>query len=259
MTDVPFAIGEEFASKWAFLPYIERGLTNFMRVDVCNVGGLTEAMKVAGWAEAHYIDLMPHNPLGPICTAATIHLAAAVANFAWLEVRTSPTEQLGFDNCGAVSRSSRAWRATASPCPTARAGRRVQRDAGRATALPVLGSAPPASPRRLVHQLVKLCRTLLFPRETSSAWRTCTPRRSRRASSPCSCWPGSCWPLARWRECGRRRDRRGGNRPGRDRPGGALVGAGGHGAGGGDRHRRGPRQRLRRGPDLYRATPWRRG
>jgi galactonate dehydratase len=98
MTDVPFAIGEEFASKWAFLPFIEQGLTSFIRVDVCNVGGLTEAMKVAGWAEAHYLDLMPHNPLGPICTAATIHLAAAVPNFAWLEVRTSPTEQLGFDS-----------------------------------------------------------------------------------------------------------------------------------------------------------------
>jgi galactonate dehydratase len=98
MTDVPFAIGEEISSKWGFLPYLERGLTNFARIDVCNVGGLTEAMKVASLAEAHYIDLMPHNPLGPICTAATIHLAAAVPNFAWLEVRTSPTEQLGFDN-----------------------------------------------------------------------------------------------------------------------------------------------------------------
>ena len=28
---------------------------------------------------------MPHNPLGPVCTAATIHLAAAVPNFSWLE------------------------------------------------------------------------------------------------------------------------------------------------------------------------------
>ncbi|HQE93770.1 MAG TPA: mandelate racemase/muconate lactonizing enzyme family protein [Anaerolineae bacterium] len=92
MVDIPFAIGEEFASKWQFLPYIERGITNFARVDVCNVGGLTEAKKVAGWAEAHYIDLMPHNPLGPVCTAATVHLAAAVTNFAWLEVRVSPTE-----------------------------------------------------------------------------------------------------------------------------------------------------------------------
>ncbi len=96
MTDVPFAIGEEFSSKWQALPYIERGITNYMRLDVCNIGGLTEAMKVAGWCEAHYIDLMPHNPLGPICTAASIHLAAAVPNFFALEVRQSPTEQLGF-------------------------------------------------------------------------------------------------------------------------------------------------------------------
>ena len=95
MVDVPFAIGEEFSSKWQFLPYLERGITNFARLDVCNVGGLTESMKVAGLAEAHYIDLMPHNPLGPICTAATVHLAAAVTNFAWLEIRTSPTESSG--------------------------------------------------------------------------------------------------------------------------------------------------------------------
>jgi galactonate dehydratase len=94
MVDVPFAIGEEFASKWAFLPYIERGITQFVRIDVCNVGGLTESMKVAAMAEAHYIDLMPHNPLGPICTAATLHLSAAVPNFSWMEIRMSPTEDL---------------------------------------------------------------------------------------------------------------------------------------------------------------------
>lgn len=97
MTDVPFAIGEEFASKWQFLPYIERGITNYARVDICNVGGFTEAMKVAGWAEAHYIDLMPHNPLGPVCTAASVHLGAAAPNFAWLEVNMSRAENPDFD------------------------------------------------------------------------------------------------------------------------------------------------------------------
>ena len=92
MTDVPFAIGEEWPSKWAALPYIERGLTNYARVDVCCIGGLTEAKKVAGWCEAHYIDLMPHNPIGPVCTAATVHLAASVNNLAWLEVVPSFNE-----------------------------------------------------------------------------------------------------------------------------------------------------------------------
>ncbi len=53
-------------------------------------------MKVAGWAEAHYLDLMPHNPLGPICTAATGHLCTAVPNVSWMEIRRSATEDLGF-------------------------------------------------------------------------------------------------------------------------------------------------------------------
>ena len=93
LTNIPFALGEEFASKWQFLPYIERGLSNYIRIDICNVGGITEAMKVVGWAEAHYIDLMPHNPLGPICVAATSHMAMASANFSWLEIRESAGEQ----------------------------------------------------------------------------------------------------------------------------------------------------------------------
>ncbi len=71
---------------------MERDIAQYARVDVCNVGGFTEALKVAGWCEAHYVDLMPHNPLGPVCTAATVHLAAAVPNFAWAECRETPGE-----------------------------------------------------------------------------------------------------------------------------------------------------------------------
>ncbi len=70
MTRTPFAIGEEFSSIYTFAPFIERGLVNYVRLDVCNVGGFTAARKVAGMAEAHYIDVMPHNPLGPVSTAA---------------------------------------------------------------------------------------------------------------------------------------------------------------------------------------------
>jgi len=85
MTPVPFAIGEEFSSKWAFAPFLDAGLINFARVDVSNIGGITEARKVAGWCETQYIDMMPHNPLGPITTAASIHWAAATPNFSYLE------------------------------------------------------------------------------------------------------------------------------------------------------------------------------
>ena len=155
LTDVPFAIGEEFASKWQFLPYIERGIHQFDRIDVCNVGGLTEAMKVAGWCEAHYIDLMPHNPLGPICTAATVHFAAAVANFAWLEMRASPTElYLGFDDAEIFpsSRASKAPSIAVGDAPGL--GVEVDEALVKTAELQVLGSAASAPHRRLVHQLV---------------------------------------------------------------------------------------------------------
>ena len=55
---------------------------------------MTEAMKVAAMCEANYIDLLLHNPLGPICTAASVHLAAAIPNFSYLESRESPVEDL---------------------------------------------------------------------------------------------------------------------------------------------------------------------
>ncbi|MFN8619280.1 MAG: mandelate racemase/muconate lactonizing enzyme family protein [Chloroflexota bacterium] len=96
LIDVPLAIGEEFSSKWAFAPFIERGLTDLVRVDICNVGGFTEAVKVAAMAETHYLDLVPHHPLGPICGAATAHLCTAIPNVAYMEIRRSPTEDLGF-------------------------------------------------------------------------------------------------------------------------------------------------------------------
>ena len=50
---------------------------DYCRLDVCIAGGLTEARKIAGWCETHYIALAPHNPLGPVSTAACLHLCLA--------------------------------------------------------------------------------------------------------------------------------------------------------------------------------------
>lgn len=86
LVDVPFAIGEEFSSKWDFAPYLDTALTNFARIDICNAGGFTEAMKIAAMCETRYIDMMPHNPLSPICTAASVHYCAAITNLSWLEL-----------------------------------------------------------------------------------------------------------------------------------------------------------------------------
>ena len=80
-TAVPLAAGEHYASKWEFRQLIEEEWIDYARIDLCIVGGFTEARKVAGWCETHYIKLALHNPLGPVSTAACLHLNLATPNF----------------------------------------------------------------------------------------------------------------------------------------------------------------------------------
>lgn len=79
-TSVPIAAGEQWATKWSFRQAIEEELINYARIDLCIVGGITEALKVARWCETHYIKLALHNPLGPVSTAACLHLDLASDN-----------------------------------------------------------------------------------------------------------------------------------------------------------------------------------
>ncbi len=79
-TAAPLAVGEQFASKWEFREVVEQELTDYARIDLCIVGGLSEAKKIAGWCETHYIKLATHNPLGPVSTAACLHLNLACNN-----------------------------------------------------------------------------------------------------------------------------------------------------------------------------------
>jgi L-alanine-DL-glutamate epimerase-like enolase superfamily enzyme len=54
---------------------------DFVRFDLGIVGGITEARKLAGWAEGHFIRTATHNPLGPVMTAASTHFNTACAAF----------------------------------------------------------------------------------------------------------------------------------------------------------------------------------
>lgn len=87
---VPLAAGEQFASKWEFRQFLEEDLIDYARVDICICGGITESRKVANWAETHYIKLVPHNPLGPVSSAACLHLSLAVSNFGVMEQPQRP-------------------------------------------------------------------------------------------------------------------------------------------------------------------------
>ena len=93
-TSVPIAVGEQFDSKWTFREVIEEDLMDYCRVDLCIAGGLTEARKIAGWCETHYIHLAPHNPLGPVSTAACLHLCLASSLVGVQELPRAPMSSL---------------------------------------------------------------------------------------------------------------------------------------------------------------------
>ena len=78
---VPIAAGEQFSSKWEFRQLIEEEWIDYARVDLCIAGGFTEARKIAGWCETHYIKLVVHNPLGPVSSAACLQINLATSNF----------------------------------------------------------------------------------------------------------------------------------------------------------------------------------
>ena len=87
---LPIAAGEQWTSKWAFREVIEEELINYARIDLCIVGGLTEALKIAHWCETHYIDIVPHNPLGPVSAAAGVALCMATTNVGVQEMPRAP-------------------------------------------------------------------------------------------------------------------------------------------------------------------------
>jgi galactonate dehydratase len=90
----PFAAGEHYASKWDVRQLIEEDLVDFMRADLCIIGGISEAKKVAGWCEAHQIRLATHNPLGPVSSAACLHLNLAIPNVGVAEQPRRPGSAL---------------------------------------------------------------------------------------------------------------------------------------------------------------------
>ncbi|MFH1719884.1 MAG: galactonate dehydratase [Planctomycetota bacterium] len=82
---IPIATGERFFTLQQFETLLKRGAVQYVRPDVCQAGGLTNSKKIAALAEAHYAQVVPHNPLSPVSTAACIQLAACIPNFALQE------------------------------------------------------------------------------------------------------------------------------------------------------------------------------
>lgn len=86
---MPIATGERLVGKSQFRDLIAQRACHIIQPDLSHCGGLWEARKIAAMAEAHSIAVAPHNPNGPVATAATIHFAAATPNWIIQEAITN--------------------------------------------------------------------------------------------------------------------------------------------------------------------------
>ncbi len=87
------ANGERMHSIWEFREMLVGGGSQYIRPDVGLAGGLTHTKKIAAIAESFHAGLVPHNFLGPVLTAASVHLDVSVPNFTVQEYSKVDEEQ----------------------------------------------------------------------------------------------------------------------------------------------------------------------
>lgn len=75
------ANGERLHSIWEFRELLAHGGSQYVRPDVGLAGGLTHCKKIAAIAESYHAAIVTHNFLGPVLTAASVHLDVSVPNF----------------------------------------------------------------------------------------------------------------------------------------------------------------------------------
>ena len=84
--DIPIAAGERHSHIWGVKRLIEEEIVDVVQPDTGRIGGISQMMKIAAMAEAHYIMVAPHSgSLGPIAEYAAIHVLAAIPNALILE------------------------------------------------------------------------------------------------------------------------------------------------------------------------------
>ncbi|MDQ3466888.1 MAG: galactonate dehydratase [Chloroflexota bacterium] len=86
---IPIATGERLVGRHQFRELVEKRACHIIQPDLSHCGGLWEARKIAVMAETSSIAVAPHNPNGPIATAAAVHFALATPNWLTQEAITS--------------------------------------------------------------------------------------------------------------------------------------------------------------------------
>lgn len=82
---VPIAAGERWYEPGTFLEALAKKAVDYVQPDVSHAGGLGETKRIAHLAHLHLVPCAPHNPVGPVMNAMTLHTAVAIPNFSVFE------------------------------------------------------------------------------------------------------------------------------------------------------------------------------
>jgi len=83
----PMSGGEILFRMAGFDPLVRNRAVDVIMPDVKHCGGLLELTRIAAMADSAGVKVAPHNPSGPISTAASIQVCAGLKNFYFLELQ----------------------------------------------------------------------------------------------------------------------------------------------------------------------------
>jgi galactonate dehydratase len=91
----PVAGGEMLFGVEGFLPLCREQAVDVIMPDVKHCGGVLEMKHIAAMAAAHGVMVAPHNPAGPVSTAASVQICAGMKNFQILELQWGEVDWRG--------------------------------------------------------------------------------------------------------------------------------------------------------------------
>ncbi len=82
---VPIATGERIISRNRFWELLANRSADIIQPDVCHMGGILPLVEVGAMANVNYVTVAPHNPNGPVATAASLNALVTMPNALTLE------------------------------------------------------------------------------------------------------------------------------------------------------------------------------
>jgi galactonate dehydratase len=87
--------GEFLFGVRGFEPLCRDKAVHVIMPDVKHCGGVLELTRIAAMAEIFGVEVAPHNPTGPVSTAASVQLCAGMKNFNYLELQWGEVDWRG--------------------------------------------------------------------------------------------------------------------------------------------------------------------